>query len=50
MKDYKDNQDSYDGVHADQVDVYQTMKLDVVPKDRVRLVLEDLYELEKGSS
>ena len=50
MKDYHDNQDSYDGIHPDQVDVYQTMKLQVMPKDKVRLVLEDLHEIEKGSS
>ena len=50
MKDYHDNQDSYDGIHPDQVDVYETMKLQVMPKDKVRLVLEDLHELEKGSS
>ena len=47
MKDYKDNADSYDGIHPDQVDVYETMKYDILPKSKVRLVLEDLHELER---
>eukprot|EP00977_Amphora_coffeiformis_P008411 scaffold1912_cov167-Amphora_coffeaeformis.AAC.10 len=47
MKDYKDNADSYDGVHPDEVDVYELMKYDMLPKSKARLALEDLHELER---
>ena len=47
MKDYKDNMDSYDGIHPKEVEVYEMMKYDVLPKDKVRLVLEDLYQIEQ---
>lgn len=47
MKDNKDNQESYDGIHPQQVDIYEIMKYDVLPKTRARLVLEDLHELER---
>ena len=46
MKDRRDNPNSYDGIHPDQVGDHEIMKYDVLPKSKVRLALEDLHELE----
>lgn len=50
MKDKNDNQDSYDGIYAHQVEDYKMMRFVECPKTQVRLVLEDLYELENKES
>lgn len=50
MRDYKDNEDSYDGIFPDQVEAYKSIKLDLVPKERARLVVEDLYERDLKQS
>jgi hypothetical protein len=46
MKDDQDNADSYDGIPPSQVATYETMKLQIVPPTRARLVLEDLHDME----
>lgn len=46
MKDRKDNEDAYDGIFPQQVDDYKMLRMVECPKTQVRLVLEDLWELE----